>query len=86
MKSFTINAIAAVAMVIGALGLAGAANAAPWGPLPQQPGDEQQAEGDDAMMMVSRAMYDCMWGSSPGIPRAVLNDRGVMFTCHRGPQ
>lgn len=88
MKSFTLSAIAAVAVTAAALGLAEPVAAAPSTPIPLQPGDEltpgadgSMVEGDEAMMMVSRMMYECMWGGAPGIPQAVRMDRGVQFVC-----
>ncbi len=74
MKTFTTNLIAAVAVGFAALGMAGPANAAPG----------QDPMGDDAMKMVTAMMNECMHGATPGIPRAVQNDRGVMFYCDRG--
>lgn len=96
MKSLTRSAIAVAAMTAAALGLAGPVEATPStpiplqpaAPIPLQPGDEpmpgadgSMVEGDAAMMMVSRMMYDCMWGGEPGIPQAVRQDRGVQFVC-----
>ncbi|WP_099021745.1 hypothetical protein [Mycolicibacterium palauense] len=78
MKS-TFAALAASALTVAALGFAGPANAEPT----PSPDPEQTATGEDAMMMMTRAMYECMMGDRPGIPRAISNDRGVMFTCDR---
>lgn len=80
MKSFTISAIAAAAMTVAALGLAGPVQAEPAAPEPMPPVGTV-LDGDQAMMMVSRMMYECMWGGAPGVPRAVLQDRGVQFVC-----
>ncbi|WP_141564441.1 hypothetical protein [Mycolicibacterium palauense] len=71
----TIKALVAAAMTVGALGSAGVAGAAP------SDSQDQMMQGEDAMMMMTRAMYECM--HTQGVPRAVSNDRGVMFTCDR---
>lgn len=80
MKSFTIGAIAAAAMTVAALGLAGPVQADPAAPEPM-PAAGTVMDGDDAVMMVNRMMYECMYGGTPGVPRAVLQDRGIQFVC-----
>lgn len=85
MKSFLLSVIAAVAMTVGVLGAAGPAQATPAIPVPLAPGDGMQPgdsiDGMDAVMMIDRMMWECMYGGAPGIPRAVLQDRGVQFVC-----
>jgi hypothetical protein len=87
MKSFTRNSLVAVAIAVAGLGSAGIGNAAPANPAPvtdpqaPMPMVGVLTQGEDAMMAISKAMYGCMMREGGGVPRAIANDRGVMFYC-----
>lgn len=84
MKSFLLSAVAATVMALSLFG-AGSASASPAIPVPLAPGDGMvpgdSIDGADAMMMVQHMMWECMYGGNPGVPRAILQDRGVQFVC-----
>lgn len=85
MKSFLFSVVAAAVMALSLFGVAGTAQASPAIPVPAAPGDGMvpgdSIDGTDAMMMVQRMMWECMYGGNPGVPRAILQDRGVQFVC-----
>jgi len=78
MNRSSITAFAAAALLGAAVVCPGPASARPAEPVPAA---DQQMDGMDAVMMIDRSMWECMYGANPGIPRAVSNDRGVMFYC-----
>ncbi|MBI3215007.1 MAG: hypothetical protein HYZ38_14365 [Mycobacterium sp.] len=87
MKSSTRNAVAAVAFTVIGLCSAATGHAAPADPAPvadpqaPMPMAGVLTQGEDAMMAISKAMYGCMMREGGGVPRAIANDRGVMFYC-----
>ena len=46
-------------------------------------GSDEQSDGDAAVMTMMHALGECMYGVTPGVPRAISNDRGVMIFCMR---
>lgn len=85
MRSCLFTVLSVAALAFGSLGAAGAAQSTPAAPVPLAPGDDMvpgdSMDGADAVMMIQRMMWECMYGGAPGIPRAVKQDRGVQFVC-----